>query len=42
VYVLPQLEGEPIRIVVLSVLQMGWVESLPLLCAVTELAHNLT
>ncbi len=41
-YVLLQQDGEPIQIVVLSGLQMGWVESPPLFCAVTELAQDLT
>jgi hypothetical protein len=41
-YVLPQQDGEPIQIVVLSAVQMGWVESPPLFCAVAELARDLT
>ncbi len=41
-YVLPQQEGKPCRIVVLSAVQMGWVESPSLFCAVTESARNLT
>jgi hypothetical protein len=41
-YVLPQPNGEPIRIVVPSALQMGWVESPPLFCTVTESARDLT
>jgi hypothetical protein len=42
VYILPQLEGEPIRIVVLLALQMGWAESPPLFCEVMELVSDLT
>ena len=41
-YVLPQPNGEPIRIVVPGALEMGWVESPPLLCTVTEPACDLT
>jgi hypothetical protein len=41
-YVLPQPDGEPIRIVVPSAVQMGWVESPPLFCTVTESARGLT
>jgi hypothetical protein len=41
-YVLPQPAGEPIRIVVPAALQMGWVESPPLFCMVTESARDLT
>jgi hypothetical protein len=41
-YVLPQPDGEPIRIVVPASLQMGWVESPPLFCTVTESARDLT
>jgi hypothetical protein len=41
-YVLPQQAGEPVRIVVPSAVQMGWVESPPLFCAVTESAWDIT
>ncbi len=41
-YVLPQWEGEPVRIVVPSAVQMGWVESPSLFCTVTESARDLT
>jgi hypothetical protein len=41
-YVLPQQAGEPVRIVVPSAVQMGWVESPPLFCAVTKSAWDLT
>ena len=41
-YVLPQSPGQPIRIVVPSALQMGWVESPLYLCTVTECAQDLT
>ncbi len=40
-YVLPQREGEPCRIVVPLAVQMGWVESPSLFCAVTESARDL-
>ncbi len=41
-YVLPQPEGKLIRIVVPPAVQMGWVESPPLFCMVTESARDLT
>ena len=41
-YVLPQKEGEPVRIVVPSAVQMGWVESPSLFCTVTECARDIT
>ena len=41
-YVLPQKEGEPVRIVVPSAVQMGWVESPSLFCTVTESARDIT
>jgi hypothetical protein len=41
-YVLPQLEGEPIKLVVPTSLQMGWVESPPHFCAATETACDVT
>jgi hypothetical protein len=41
-YVLPQLAGEPTRIVVPSAVQMGWVESPTLFCTVTESARDVT
>ena len=41
-YVLPQQEGEPVRIVVPSAVQMGWVESPSLFCTVTESARDIT
>jgi hypothetical protein len=41
-YVLPQPDGKPIQIVVPAALQMGWVESPPLFCTVTESACDLT
>jgi hypothetical protein len=40
-YVLPQAAGKLIQIVVPSAVQMGWVESPSLFCAVTELARDL-
>jgi hypothetical protein len=41
VYVLPQPEGEPIRLVVPTSLQMGWVESPPYFCAASETARDV-
>ena len=41
-YVLPQKEGEPVRIVVPLAVQMGWVESPSLFCTVTEMARDIT
>ena len=41
-YVLPQREGEPVRIVVPLAVQMGWVKSPPLFCAVSESAQDIT
>ena len=41
-YVLPQMEGEPVRIVVPSAVQMGWVESPSLFYTVTETARDIT
>jgi hypothetical protein len=34
--------GEPVKIVVPSSLQMGWVESPPYFCAATETSRNIT
>ena len=41
-YVLPQPAGEPCRLVIPAAVQMGWVESPSLFCAVTESARDLT
>jgi hypothetical protein len=41
-YVLPQLEGEPIKLVVPTSLQMRWVKSLPYFCAATKTARDVT
>jgi hypothetical protein len=41
-YLLPQPEGEPIKLVVPTSLQMGWVESPPYFCAATETARDIT
>jgi hypothetical protein len=40
-YVLPQEEGEPVKLVVPSSLQMGWVESPPNFCAASETARDV-
>jgi hypothetical protein len=40
-YVLPQAEGEPVRLVVPLSLQMGWVESPPNFCAASETARDV-
>ncbi len=39
--VLPQPPGEPVKIVVPTSLQMGWVKSPPYLCAATETSRNI-
>ncbi len=41
-YVLPQRAGEPIKLVVPTSLQMGWVESPPYFCAASETARDIT
>jgi hypothetical protein len=41
-YILPQPEEEPIRLVIPTSLQMGWVESPPYFCAATETARDIT
>ena len=38
-YVLPQTPHQPIKLVVPSSLQIGWVESPPYFCAALEMAH---
>jgi hypothetical protein len=40
-YVLPQKEGEPVRLVIPTSLQMGWVESPPYFCAASETARDV-
>jgi hypothetical protein len=40
-YVLPQLEEEPIQIVIPTSLQMGWVESPPYFCVAMEIARDV-
>jgi hypothetical protein len=40
-YVLPQNPGQPIYLVVPTSLQMGWVESPPFFCAVSETARDV-
>jgi hypothetical protein len=40
-YVLPQCTGVPIRLVVPTSLQMGWVESPPDFCAASETAQDI-
>jgi hypothetical protein len=40
-YVLPQRAGEPIKLVVPTSLQMGWVESPPYFCAESETARDV-
>jgi hypothetical protein len=40
-YVLPQPEGEPVKLVVLTSLQMGWVKSPPYFFAATETAQDI-
>ncbi|KAL7458421.1 hypothetical protein ACHAWC_009998 [Mediolabrus comicus] len=40
-YVLPQEEGKPVKIVVPTSLQMGWIESPPFFCAASETARDV-
>jgi hypothetical protein len=40
-YVLPQAEGKPTKLVVLTSLQMGWVESPPYFCVATETSRDV-
>jgi hypothetical protein len=40
-YVLPQPEGNPIRLVVSTSLQMGWVESPPYFCLASKMARDI-
>ena len=40
-YVLADVEGAHIRLVIPSSLQMGWMESPPLFCAATETARDV-
>ena len=40
-YVWPQPEGEPIRLIVPTSLQMGWIESPPYFCAASETARDV-
>ena len=37
-----QPEGEPIKLVIPTLLQMGWVESPPYFCAATETARDVS
>jgi hypothetical protein len=39
-YVLPQHEGQPVRLVIPTLLQIGWVESPPYFCAAMETARD--
>jgi hypothetical protein len=41
-YVLPQPSQEPVRLVILAAVQMGWVESPGYFCSITESARDLT
>ena len=40
-YVLPQAPGEPIKLVIPTSLQMGWIESPPYFCAASETARDV-
>jgi hypothetical protein len=40
-YVLPQADGKPTKLVVPTLLQMGWVESPPYFCAATETSKDV-
>ncbi len=40
-YVLPQEEGQPVKLVVPSSLQMGWIESPPFFCTASETGRDV-
>ena len=40
-YVLPQEEGKPIKLVIPTSLQMGWIESPPYFCAASETGRDV-
>ena len=40
-YVLPQPEGSPVKLVVPTSLQMGWIESPPFFCAASETGRDV-
>ena len=40
-YVLPQAEGEPVCLMVPTLLHKGWVESPPYFCAASEMARDV-
>ena len=40
-YVMPQAPGEPIRLVVPTSLQMGWIESPPFFCTASETSRDV-
>ncbi len=40
-YVMPQEEGQPVRLVVPTSLQMGWIESPPYFCAASETGRDV-
>eukprot|EP00986_Skeletonema_menzelii_P004917 scaffold1721_cov105-Skeletonema_menzelii.AAC.2 len=40
-YVMPQEEGQPIRLVVPTSLQMGWIESPPFFCTASETGRDV-
>jgi hypothetical protein len=40
-YVLPQDEGKPIKLIVPTSLQMGWIESPPFFCAASETGRDV-
>jgi hypothetical protein len=40
-YVWPQAPGAPTQLIVLTSLQMGWLESPPYFCAASETAHDV-
>ena len=39
-YVLPQPAGQPVKLVIPTSLQMGWIESPPYFCAAAETARD--
>ena len=40
-YVLPQEEGQPVKLVIPTSLQMGWIESPPYFCAASETGRDV-
>lgn len=41
-YVIPQEDGKPVKLVIPTSLQMGWIESPPYFCAAAETDRDVT